>query len=83
MKKYKIEFDRESCICTHNCAAEAPAFWLEADDGKIDLANAVYNEKTDRWELMAAELNEKDLEENLRAVEGCPVDAIKIVEVKE
>ena len=83
MGTYKIEFDRETCICTHNCAAEAPAFWLEADDGKIDLAHAVYNEKTDRWEIMAVELNEKDLEENLLAEAGCPVDAIKIVEVKE
>ena len=83
MEKYKIEFDRESCIGTHNCAAEAPAFWLEAEDGKIDLAQAVYNEKTDRWELMARELNEKDLEENLLAEAGCPVDAIKIVVVKE
>ena len=82
MGKYKIEFDRETCICTHNCSAEAPAFWLEAEDGKIDLAQAVYNGKTDRWELMARELNEKDLEQNLRAEEGCPVDAIKIVTVK-
>ena len=83
MKKYKIEFDRETCICTHNCAAEAPAFWLSAEDGKIDLAHGVYNEKTDRWELMAIELNEKDLEENLLAEARCPVDAIKIVAVKE
>jgi len=46
MKKYKIEIDMETCICTHNCAAEAPVVWMEADDGKIDLA--LYNEKTDR-----------------------------------
>ncbi|MDP1809791.1 MAG: ferredoxin [Sediminibacterium sp.] len=78
-----MEFDRETCICTHNCAAEAPAFWLEADDGKIVLANAVYNEKTDRWELMAVQLNEKDIEQNLLAEARCPVDAIKIMEVKE
>jgi ferredoxin len=83
MKKYTIELDRETCICTHNCTAEAPEFWLEAEDGKIDLAHSAYNEKNDRWELVAVKLNEKDHKENLMAMKGCPVDAIKIEQVSK
>ncbi|MEB0260068.1 MULTISPECIES: ferredoxin [unclassified Mucilaginibacter] len=82
MGKYKISLDRETCICTHNCAAEAPGFWIEAEDGKIDLIRAVYNKKTNIWELKAVELNEKDLKVNLLAEAGCPVDAIEIVKVE-
>jgi len=74
--------DRETCICPHNYSSEVPAFWLEAEDGKIDFAQAVCNEKTDRWELMARVLK-KTLEQNLLAEERCSVNAIKIMKVKK
>ena len=76
--KYKIELDRDTCIGTHNCCAEAQDFWLKADDGKVDLKNAICNKSLDRWELII-ELSEPEIEDNKRAEKGCPVDAIRVV----
>ena len=50
MAKYRIEFDRELCIGALACTAVAEKFWPRADDGKVDLANAAYNEETKKWE---------------------------------
>lgn len=79
-KKYKIIFDRETCIGALNCNAIAPEFWLRAKDGKVDLKNAKYNKEEDVWELV---IDEKDLSLNKEAEAACPVNVIKIIELKE
>jgi len=78
MVKYKIEFDREICIGALACNAVAEAFWPKSEDGKVDLANAVYNEQTKKWELI---IDEKDFQLNQDAADSCPVDAIKITKM--
>ena len=80
MVKYKIEFDRELCIGALACTAVAEKFWPRADDGKVDLSGAKYNEETKKWELI---IDEKDYEINKDAAEVCPVDAIKIIKIED
>ena len=80
MAKYKIELDRDVCIGTFSCTAAAEDFWLEGDDGMVNLTNAVYNEETEKWELV---IDEKYLEQNREAEGGCPVDAIKITKIAD
>ena len=80
MAKYKIELDRDVCIGTFSCTAAAEDFWLEGDDGMVDLTKAVYNEETEKWELI---IDEKYLVQNRKAEDGCPVDAIKITEIAD
>jgi len=80
MPKYKIEFDREVCIGALACTAVAEKFWPRAEDGKVDLTNSTYNEKTKKWELI---IDEKDYEINKDAAEVCPVDVIVINKIEE
>jgi len=80
MAKYKIEFDREICIGALACTAVAENFWPTAKDGKVDLTNSTYNEKTKKWEL---NIDEKDYEINKDAAEVCPVDAIVITKIED
>lgn len=80
MVKYKIELDRDICIGTFSCSAAAENFWLEGDDGMVNLANAVYNEETEKWELI---IDENDFATNRDAEDGCPVDAIKITKIAD
>ena len=80
MAKYKIEFDRELCIGALACTAVAEKFWPRAEDGKVDLTNATYNEKTKKWELI---IDENDFEINKEAADVCPVDAIVIKKIED
>ena len=80
MAKYKIEFDRELCIGALACNAVAQEFWPRAEDGKVDLAGAVYNETTKKLELI---IEDKDLEINKESAEVCPVEAIIITKIED
>jgi len=80
MTKYKIEFDREICIGALACNAVAEDFWPRSEDGKVDLTDATYNEKTKKWELI---IEEKDYEINRDAADVCPVEAIIITKIEE
>ena len=80
MPRYKIEFDRELCIGALACTAVAPDFWPTAEDGKVDLTGAKYNEETKKWELI---IEEKDFDINNEAAEVCPVEAIKIIKLDD
>lgn len=80
MVKYKVEFDRGLCIGAIACTLVAEKFWPRADDGKVDLAGATYNEKTKKWELV---IDEQDYLVNKEAEEVCPVVAITITKIKE
>jgi len=80
MAKYKIIFDREGCIGALACAGVAEEFWPVADDGKVDLKGATYNEETKRWELI---IDEEHLDINRISAEVCPVNVIIIEKVEE
>ena len=80
MAKYKIIFDREACIGALSCNAVASEFWKLADDGKVDLENATFNEKTGKHELI---IDEKHLTVNKDAESVCPVYAIVIEKIKD
>jgi ferredoxin len=79
MKKYKIEFDREACIGALACSAAAQDEWLPSKDGKVDLKDSVFNEKTKRWELI---VEESKLERHKEAAELCPVKVIVVTELR-
>jgi len=79
MTKYKIIFDREACIGALSCNVIAPEFWELSKDGKVDLKEAKFNEKTKKFELI---VDEKDLNINKEAESVCPVLAIKIEEIE-
>lgn len=80
MTKYKIEFDREVCIGALACNAVAEHLWPRAEDGKVDLANATYNEQTKKWELI---IDEKDYQIAKDSADVCPVEAIKVIKLEE
>lgn len=81
MAKYKIEFDREACIGALACMAAAPKFWISAQDGKVDLKDAKYNEETKRYELFIT--SQEDFVVNQDAQTGCPVLAIIMTKVED
>lgn len=77
--KYKISFDRESCIGCGACAAVYPErFEFNAEDGKSSLKNSKRNEKG----FFEIEIEDKELETAKNAAESCPVNAIHLVEIK-
>ena len=80
MAKYKIIFDRETCIGALSCNVVAPNFWKLAQDGKVDLEGAKFNEETGKYELI---IDEKYLAVNEEAVRVCPVTVIEIVKVED
>ncbi len=80
MVKYKIEFDRETCIGVLACQVPAGQFYVSADDGKVDLKDSKLNEETGKWELIVEDL---DGEMNMEAEKVCPVLAIKVIKLED
>lgn len=78
-KKYKVIFDRETCIGALACNAVAPELWELADDGKVNLKGATQREDG-KWELI---IDESQVKKNKEAADSCPVYAIIIEEVEE
>lgn len=66
MARYKIIYDRNSCIGAAACIAVAPKTWKMGKDGKAD--------------QLLKEIDEKDLRQNLDAARSCPVNSIKITD---
>jgi ferredoxin len=75
MGKYIIKYDRKNCIGAGVCAAVAPEHWVMAQDGKADLVGAK-QVGDGQFEL---EIDEKDLEANKQAAEGCPATVIHVL----
>lgn len=72
----KIMFYREKCIGCNVCVEEASRFWeISEEDGKSNLKNSVKKKN-----FYVLEIDYVDKEENLKAMENCPVGIIKIVE---
>tara|TARA_Y100000310_G_scaffold144893_3_gene144221 strand:- start:37181 stop:37423 length:243 start_codon:yes stop_codon:yes gene_type:complete len=80
MVKYKIIFDREGCIGALACAGVAEEYWIPAEDGKVDLKGATFNEETKKWELI---VGEEAIDVNKVAVDVCPVQVIIIEKIED
>lgn len=78
-KKYRVIFDRDTCIGALACNAVAPDFWDLSDDGKVDLRGATKRDDG-KYELI---IDEKDMNINKEAADSCPVYAIVIEEIQE
>lgn len=75
--KYKIIYDRETCIGAAACAAVCPKHWKMVEDGKANLIESKKN-KDGKFEKIV-----DDIECNQEAADACPVNAIKIEKIKD
>ncbi len=80
MAKYKIIYDKETCIGAASCVAVAPNFW-ELVGSKAILKGSTFNEKTKKYELVV-ELPD-DIKVNQDAEAVCPVAAIKVEKLSD
>jgi len=82
-RKYKIVYKRNECIGAGPCMAVAPEFWTlnEAEDGKADIIKDMKPTKLENGDQELI-IDEKDLQLNLEAAEGCPVNVIHIYDVE-
>jgi len=81
MPKYKVILDRDRCIGSGSCTAVAPRFWDLQEDGKVTLVDSVFNQESNKWELII-EAQENYIE-NHEAENACPVTAIKIEKLED
>ena len=79
MAKYKVIFDKETCIAAASCSAVYPEVYLRGKDSKALLKNSKYNEKDKVWELI---IDEKEFIKHKEAEEVCPVNAIKVIKIE-
>jgi ferredoxin len=67
----KIIFERNKCIGCGTCSVICPGFWEMGDDGR-----AILKEGVESGENFEREIS--DLECNLEASQGCPMQCIQI-----
>ena len=80
MVQFKIEYYRKKCIGAGTCAAVAPDQWEMEPSGKAKMkGDFILNEQTQMFERI---IDEKDLEANLKAAEGCPKVVIHITNLE-
>ena len=79
MAKYRVVFDRESCIGALACNIIRPELWKKTADGKVDLMNGVKREDG-KFEII---IEESQLPAHTEAEHVCPVFAIKIEKIEE
>ena len=80
MPKYKIIYDKPTCIGAASCVAVAPKFWELVGD-KAELIGSAYNEATKKYELIVE--TAEDLQLNQDAEQVCPVAAIKVEKIED
>ncbi|MBI4146990.1 ferredoxin [Candidatus Woesearchaeota archaeon] len=77
MAKYKVVYDRQSCIGAAQCVTVYSKRWCLAKDGKADLKGS---KKTNaEWTL---EIDEKELAEMKESAAACPVNVIHLFDIK-
>lgn len=81
MAKYKIEYDRNSCIGAAICAQLNPENWTMVDDGKADLHEGGKHAKEFKPGWFSIEVD--DISKIMEAAEGCPVNAIHIIDLEK
>ncbi|HLC84675.1 MAG TPA: ferredoxin [Candidatus Nanoarchaeia archaeon] len=81
-KQYRIVYKRNECIGAGPCMAVAPEFWTlnEANDGRANIIKAKEPKNLDNGDQELI-IDEKDLQANMEAAEGCPVNVIHIYEL--
>lgn len=78
MKKFRLIQYREKCIGCNACFEAAPDRWrMSKFDGKCTLVGG-----TQKKGIYTTIIPEFELEENKLAATNCPVDIIKIIEMK-
>lgn len=80
MPKYRIVYDKPTCIGAASCVAVAPKFWELVGD-KAELIGSTYNEQTKKYELIVE--TPEDLQLNQDAEQVCPVAAIKVEKIED
>ncbi len=80
MAKYKIIYDKVTCIGAASCVAVAPNFWELVGD-KAELKGATYNEATKKYELIVEA--PEDIQVNQDAEAVCPVAVIKVEKISD
>ncbi|MBI4438341.1 ferredoxin [Candidatus Woesearchaeota archaeon] len=80
MPKYKVLYDKVTCIGAASCVAVAPKFWELVGD-KAQLIGSTYNESTKKFELLIETAEDLQLNQDAEAV--CPVAAIKVEKVSD
>ena len=78
MGKYKIIFDRNTCIGAFNCINIIPKYWEKNEDGKVNLKGAVFNQETGKYELI---IDDDDFEMNFEAGQACPTGSIAVIKI--
>ncbi|MBT4850249.1 ferredoxin [Candidatus Parcubacteria bacterium] len=68
MKKYKITLNKEDCIGCMTCSAVCEKIFTPSDDGKVSVT-------TD-------EITEETFDCVQQAIEACPIEVLKIEEIK-
>ena len=79
MVKYKIIYDKNTCIGTLACIEVAKKFFTKADDGKVTLIGSK-DLGDGKFELI---IDAKDLELAKNSEDVCPVDAIKVEKIED
>ena len=85
MAKYKVTFDKETCVGAGYCSAANSQDWhinfyKDGGDGKAELAGATQNPQTGLWELI---VDDAGAERNNKAAVVCPVLAIKVEKISD
>lgn len=80
MKKVKIVLDLSTCISCGSCIPEADKYFEETPEGNIHLIGSTL---TDEIETLITEVTDEELKALKSAVDICPVEAIKVTEIKE
>lgn len=74
VNKITVSQKREDCIGCGACVSFAPNNWkMDENDGKANLVGA---EK--KGDMMVAQIDEDELEQNKQAADVCPAQIIKI-----
>ena len=76
-KRYRIEYDRETCIGAAACAAACPEHFVMVEDGKADL---IASERKNDNKLQLKVVTKDQFKCVMDAAESCPVNAIHIVD---
>ena len=79
MPTYKITYDKRKCIGAMTCVANAPESWEYDGKDKVNLKNAKFNEKTQKYELII-ESDDDRFQKDLDAADGCPVEGVITIE---
>ncbi|MBI3051364.1 ferredoxin [Candidatus Woesearchaeota archaeon] len=80
MPKFKVIYDKPTCIGAASCVAVAPKFWELVGD-KAELVGATFNEATKKFELIVETPEDIQLNQDAEAV--CPVAAIKVEKISD